>query len=62
MFPCQEKNKRYLKSYWSAELTELHINMTKMRRAWVNAGKPRDADHNAYSEYKTEKGNFRRKH
>ena len=54
--------KRYLKPYWTEELTALHNGMSNARKAWLTAGQPRDRDHVAYSSYKTAKRNFRRKH
>lgn len=54
--------RRYLKPYWTNELSALHRTMAGLRRNWVNAGKPRNSNHSAYSAYKSAKRNFRRKH
>ena len=60
-FP-KKQYKRYLKPYWTEELTTLHNSMSNARKAWLTAGQPRDRDHVAYSSYKTAKRHFRRKH
>ena len=59
---AHKRYKRYLKPYWSEELTTLHRSMSVARSNWVTGGKPRDSNHVVYCSYKAAKRHFRRKH
>ena len=45
-----------------SELTTLHKSMMASRNRWLDAGRPRGRNHNAFSEYKAAKRHFRRAH
>ena len=57
-----KKYKTFLKPYWTKELTTLHKSMMASRNRWLDAGRPRGRNHNAFSEYKAAKRHFRRAH
>ena len=50
----------YLKTYWSDSLKQCHALMRIKRRAWIDAGRPRDTDHDSYKAYTDVKRCFRK--
>ena len=55
----QKVYKKYLKPYWSQNLTQLTDNQKTVWRDWVNAGRPRSPDNDIYLKYKDAKRVFR---
>lgn len=54
------KYRKFLKPYWSNELSDLHNIMVNRRNVWINEGQPRGIDSPSFKEYKSTKTEFRR--
>ena len=52
----------YLKPYWKLDgLHDLHFEMRRTRRKWMQAGRPREKSSEIRAKYKNAKQSFRRK-
>jgi hypothetical protein len=60
-FP-KKKYRKYMKPYWSIELSQCHEEMKQAREVWCRAGRPRGINHKEYANYKSAKTKFRKLH
>ena len=60
---CLPKGKfnKHTKPYWSRDLRQAHAESRRLRRIWINIGRPRGVEYESYQRYKSAKRNFRRK-
>ena len=56
--PVNTYNK-HTKPYWTEQIKELHRNMRQTRLNWLEEGRPRDKNNEAYRMYKQSKRSFR---
>jgi hypothetical protein len=56
--PCRFK--AHVRPFWDDELKDFHKEQMSLRHVWIGHGKPRDNNHESYSDYKTAKRRFAR--
>ena len=62
LFVPKTKFRRFLKPYWTDNLSSLHKNMMHVRRNWILDNRPRTTQSHTYIAYKAAKNTFRNCH